>query len=71
MFERETLFGAYARYEEERSEPQQYTRPLEQIESFAKYQKRSDEHHYRTGCIDRPLDGERKMLYSEISEYPR
>ena len=37
---------------------------------FAKYQHRSDKHHYRTSSIDRSHDSDRKVFHPKIPEYP-
>ena len=45
--------------------------PLTDIEPFTEDQHRSDQHDDRSGRIDRPDDGQRQVLKTEIAAYPR
>ena len=64
------LFPRTAQHEE-RNDGHQHAYPLIHIQLLAEYQQGTHQRHDRTGGIDRPDDGERKMLHAEIAECPR
>ena len=71
MFKVNALLLSASAQHKKRKDRHQYPYPLIEIQSFAKHQQGSHQYHHRTGGVNRPHNGYRKILHAEISQYPR
>jgi len=54
----------------ERHDGQQHAYPLPHIETLAKEQQRTYQHHHGPRGVDRPNDGQRQVFHAEIAKHP-